>query len=117
MLEALKHSMGIITPACKMVGIDRKTHYNWLKSDAGYAEEVDAILEATFDFVETKMLEEIASGNTIMTIFYAKSKMKARGFVERTEVEVTSQPAFVVKEDQAGIRKTMDVIHKKTGTK
>lgn len=116
MLKALEHTMGIVGPAAKMVGVHRSTHYNWLKDDAGYADEVDRIIEDSFDFVEGKMLEEINGGNTIMTIFYAKSKMKSRGFVERTEVEVTNKPAFIVSPEAKGVNKVMDVIHKKTGT-
>jgi hypothetical protein len=42
--------------------------------------------------------------------------MKHRGFIERTEVEVTNTPAFVVKPEQKGVNKVMDIIHKKTGT-
>ena len=118
MLTALEYSMGAVAPACRMVGIDRNTYYNWMKADEGFADEVNRINEETFDFVETQMLKGISKGNTIMTIFYAKSKMKNRGFVERTEVEVTNKPAFVVNESNKGVRKVMDVIHKadKTGT-
>jgi len=87
-----------------------------MKNDEGYTAEVNAINEATFDFVEGAMLKKIKAGDTIMAIWYSKTKMKHRGFVERTEVEVTDKPAFVVKEEQKGVKKVMDVIHKKTGT-
>ena len=116
MLKALKLSMAIIAPACEMVGIDRKTHYNWLKDDPGYREEVEALQERTFDFVESKMVERIQGGSDTMLIWYSKTKMKQRGFVERTEVEVTDKPAFVTKPEDKGVNKVMDVIHKKTGT-
>ena len=116
MLKSLDFHMGLVSPAAKAVGITRNTHYNWLKSDSGYADEVDQIQEATFDFVEGNMLKKIKAGDTIMTIWYSKTKMKARGFVERSEIEVTNKPSFVVKEDQKGVNKVMDVIHKKTGT-
>ncbi len=116
MLKALDFHMGLVSPAAKSIGIGRKTHYEWMKSDPGYAAEFEEILEATFDFVEGSMLKKIKAGDTIMTIWYSKTKMKHRGFVERTEVEVTDKPAFVVKEDQKGVSKVMDIVHKKTGT-
>lgn len=116
MLDALKLSMAIVAPACEMVGIDRKTHYNWLKDDPGYKAEVEALIERTFDFVETKMVERINAGSDTMLIWYSKTKMKSRGFIERTEVEVTEKPAFIVKDSDKGATKVMDVIHKKTGT-
>lgn len=116
MLDALKVTMAIIAPACEMVGIDRKTHYNWLKDDPGYKEAVEALQERTYDFVETKMVERINAGSDTMLIWYSKTKMKQRGFIERTEIEVTEKPAFIVKETDKGVKKVMDVIHKKTGT-
>ena len=116
MLTALKHSMGIVAPACEMIGIARSTYYHWFKTDEGFKEEVEAILEATFDFVEKKMLQRIQEGSDTMLIWYSKTKMKARGFVERSEIEVTEKPSFVVSEKQKGVNKVMDVIHKKTGT-
>ena len=116
MLDALKVTMAIIAPACEMVGIGRKTHYNWMETDPGYKEEVHALQERTFDFVETKMVERINAGSDTMLIWYSKTKMKQRGFVERQEIEVTDKPAFVVNEKQKGVNKVMDVIHKKTGT-
>ena len=45
MLEALTLSLGIIAPAALAVGISRQTHYAWMKSDSGYAEEVDNITD------------------------------------------------------------------------
>lgn len=116
MLEALNFTMGVVTPACDMVGIHPSTHYHWLKHDEGYANEVNLANERMFDFVETKMRERINEGSDTMLIWYSKTKMKHRGFIERTEVEVTNTPAFVVKETDKGVRKVMDVIHKKTGT-
>ena len=116
MLKALDFHMGLVSQAAKAVGIGRKTHYEWMKSDPGYKEEYENILEATFDFVEGSMLKKIKAGDTIMTIWYSKTKMKARGFVERTELEVTEKPSFVVQETDKGVNKVMEVIHKKTGT-
>ena len=40
MIEALEQSLGIVTTACKKVGINRKTHYDWLKNDEDYAAAV-----------------------------------------------------------------------------
>jgi hypothetical protein len=116
MLTALKHSMGIVTPALEMINLSRSVYYNWLKTDPGFREEVNAIEESRYDFVETKMVERINAGSDTMLIWYSKTKMKHRGFIERTEVEVTNTPAFVVKPEQKGVNKVMDIIHKKTGT-
>ena len=116
MLYALEFHMGLVSPACKSVGIGRKTHYEWMKKDPGYAEVVEDILEGTFDFVEGAMLKKIKAGSETMQIWYSKTKMRHRGFVEHQEIEVTNKPAFIVSPEAKGVNKVMDVIHKKTGT-
>jgi len=70
-----------------MAGIDRSTHYEWLKDDTEYKEAVDGIGEMTIDFVESQLHKQIKDGEVSSTIFFMKTKAKKRGYVERTEVE------------------------------
>jgi len=103
MVEALKSSFGIVSTAASNVGISRQTHYNWIKDDPEYSEQVDEINEASIDFAESKLREKI-NGVTIgkiqdgelvtyeqppsdtAIIFYLKTKGKKRGYVERQEI-------------------------------
>lgn len=87
MLQALEKTLGVVTTACKSVGIERKTHYNWLDNDPEYREAVEAIADVAIDFVESSLFKQIKEGNATSTIFYLKTKAKKRGYVERTEVE------------------------------
>ena len=41
MVEALEKSLGIVTTACKMVGICRSSHYDWYNNDMEYKEALD----------------------------------------------------------------------------
>lgn len=86
MVEAMKKSLGIVSTACAEVGINRWTHYDWLKSDEEYKQEIDAISESVIDFAESKLHKLIDGGDVASTIFYLKTKGKKRGFVERTEL-------------------------------
>lgn len=86
MLRALEASLGVIHPACMAVGIERKTHYRWLETDPKYKMAVEDIANIALDFAEGKLHTQIKSNNTTATIFYLKTKGKARGYVERTEV-------------------------------
>jgi hypothetical protein len=86
MLQALEKSLGIVTTACKSVGIDRKTHYRWLHDDEAYAEAVDALTDVTLDFAESQLHKKILDGDTTATIFFLKTKGKRRGYIERQEV-------------------------------
>ena len=86
MVEALEKSLGIVTTACKSVGINRKTHYDWLKDDEQYKAEVESIEDIAIDFAESQLHKQIKDGIPTSTIFYLKTKAKKRGYVERTEV-------------------------------
>jgi len=91
MLEALERSLGIVTTACNAVGINRSTHYVWLKKDSDYADKVKAIEGRTLDFAESHLHNLIKEGNTAATIFFLKTKGKGRGYVERQEIEVAEK--------------------------
>jgi hypothetical protein len=88
LLDALERSLGIVSTACEKVGVDRKTHYNWLKDDPEYKEAVRAIEERTIDFAESHLHALIKDKNPAATIFFLKTKGKNRGYVERQEIEV-----------------------------
>lgn len=85
LLKNLEASLGIITTAVRATGVNRQTYYNWLKEDEDFRKAVEEINEVSKDFVESKILNQIKNENTAMTIFYAKTKMKDRGYVERVE--------------------------------
>ncbi len=89
-LQALEKTLGVVTTACKQVGIGRATFYRWLKEDQEFNEQVIAIQDVALDFAESKLFEQIQDGSTAATIFYLKTKGKKRGYVERSELDVTS---------------------------
>jgi hypothetical protein len=107
MLEALEKSLNIVTTACKSVGIDRHTHYNWLASDDEYKKAVESIDDIAIDFAESKLHKQIDKGDTTACIFYLKTKGKKRGYVERNEYQLDiEKPIFKqidldVKEDNS----------------
>ena len=86
MLEALKKSLGIVTTACQTVGIDRGTHYNWLKDDPEYRKSVEALDDVVLDFAESKLHQSINNGSDTATIFFLKTKGKKRGYIEKQEI-------------------------------
>lgn len=86
MLAALERSLGVVTSACKAVGISRQTHYNWLNDDAAYKAEVESVEDIALDFAESQLHKQIQDGEVSSTIFFLKTKGKKRGYVERQEV-------------------------------
>ena len=88
MITALEKSLGIVTTACKSVGISRQTHYEWLRTDEDYKKEVDDIENIALDFGESQLFVGMKEKNMTAVIFYLKTKGKKRGYVERQEFEV-----------------------------
>lgn len=91
MILALESTLGVVTGACKRVGISRQTHYRWREEDVDYRLAVDDISEICIDFVESQLHRQIRDGNTVATIFYLKTKAKKRGYVEKHEIEHTGE--------------------------
>lgn len=87
MYEALKKTLGNVTLACEQVGIDRSTHYRWLKKYPVYKKMIDEIEDITIDFAENALFRQIKEGNTTAIIFYLKTKGKHRGYIERQEID------------------------------
>lgn len=85
-LEALEKTLGVVTTACKNIGIGRTQFYHWLKTDADFKSKVDDISNVSLDFVESQLFKQIRAGSTAATIFYLKTKGKNRGYVERQEI-------------------------------
>lgn len=87
MIEALEQSLGVVTTACKKVGISRETHYRWLREDELYKDNVEAVGDVALDFAESQLHKQIKEGSTAATIFLLKTKGKKRGYIERQEIQ------------------------------
>ena len=106
-LVALEDKYGIVTDACRSIGLSRSTFYDWLKTDPEFKAAVDEVTETAIDYVEGKLFEKI-SGIDVQThnskgeevvysqppsdtaiIFYLKTKAKKRGYIERVETELS----------------------------
>jgi hypothetical protein len=96
MLEALEKSLGVVTTACKSVGIGRTTHYMWLDEDPQYRRDVESISDIAVDFAESSLHKQIKDGNPTSTIFFLKTKGKKRGYVERQEIDLGTDNHFRV---------------------
>jgi hypothetical protein len=86
LINALEKAMGVVTTACKNVGIHRSTFYEYYNNDPEFKKEVNDIGNVALDFTESKMFEQIRDGNTTLIKFYLATKGKKRGYVERQEI-------------------------------
>ena len=88
LLEALEQSLGVVTTACKKVGCNRSTYYDYYQTDLEFKAAVDELQNMTLDFAESQLHKQIKEGNTTATIFYLKTKGKKRGYIERQEIQM-----------------------------
>lgn len=91
-LIKFKESKGIISTACDAAKISRMTFYRWKKEDPEFASLVSEIEEASIDYVESKLIENIDNNKTSEILFYLKTKGKNRGYVERQEIQTDGFP-------------------------
>lgn len=109
MLDALEKSLGIVTTACKQVGIARSTHYEWMQSDSEYKEAVESIADIALDFAESQLHKQIQNGEVSSTIFYLKTKGRKRGYSEsinNDEKPGYTIPAITIKYESNGTGNT-----------
>ena len=86
-LQIFRKQAGNVTEAAKAANITRKTYYEWCRDDPAFAEAADDVKETLLDFTESKLMKNIDDGKEISIFFYLKCKGKARGYVEKAEVE------------------------------
>jgi len=91
MYDALVKQLGVVTHAAKQAGIDRTTHYKWLREDENYKAWIEEIPDIVIDFAENALFRQIQEGNTTSIIFFLKTKGKERGYIEKQEIAVSGQ--------------------------
>jgi len=90
LLKALETSLGVVTEACRKTSTPRSTYYKWLKEDTDFKRQVQEIENIALDFGESQLHKLIKDGNTAATIFFLKCRAKSRGYVERSELDLSS---------------------------
>ena len=88
MLLALKASLGVVSPALNQAQVGRNTYYQWIKEgsdvfDPFFVAQVKELNNVVHDFAEHSLHKLILAGNVAATIFYCKTQMKNRGYIEK----------------------------------
>ena len=105
---AYKENFGNITIACESAGVGRGQYKAWCEKDPEFRQRLAEIEpeEIMLDFGEHKLMERIAKGDTLATMFLLKTKGKRRGYIERQEV---AHEGDVVKQITVNILKASHV--------
>ena len=70
MIQALEKNMGIVSISARQIGVHRATHYEWMKDDEKYRNEVQQLEGNQLDLAESVLLNQIRDGNTTAVIFF-----------------------------------------------
>lgn len=81
-LKAIDGSGGNVTVVCKRLGCARDTFIKARREHPEIGAALESAEEEFGDLVESKIAQHIKEGNVTMTIFYAKTKLKRRGYIE-----------------------------------
>ena len=97
LLQALESSLGIVSTACNRTGISRSSFYKWYKEDEEFRQKVDEIDNVKLDYVETKLFKNIENEKEKSIIFYLQHKGHKRGYIQRQNINLTSNEEDIKK--------------------
>lgn len=83
---ALQESNGFQTEAARILGCSHTSVRRYLEKYPSLREVLEEQQEKLLDFAESKLIQAIKSGEIAAIIFYLKTKGRARGYVEKTEL-------------------------------
>ena len=91
-LEAFEKHATNISRACKVVEINRQTHYDWKSRNPTYKESIEAIEESMIDFAESMLYKNMKDGKESSILFFLKTRGKSRGYIEKQELDISGDP-------------------------
>jgi len=85
-IDAIRKATGMVYVAADRLGCCPQTIYNYAKRYRKVAQELDRQSGLMGDRTELKLFKAIADGEPWAITFYLRTKHKARGYVERSEL-------------------------------
>ena len=86
-IDALKQGDGYVSQAAAILGCHVTTVYNYADRYPSVKREGNNIKEKRHDFVENAMFKRIKEGSDTMMIWYSKTQMQDRGYIEKKQFE------------------------------
>jgi hypothetical protein len=108
LLVALEKHLGIVTAACKEVGISRDSYYDYYKTDPEFKRKVDDINEIVIDFAESQLYKKIKAGSERSILFYMKYKGRKRGYTDSVDITSGGKTITEIKLIQVKNRKNIE---------
>ena len=84
-LKAYEATLGVLKPACKKARIgSRETIRRWKIADPAFKFLCNEVEEGLLDFAESSAYSQIRDKNTVMTMYFLRTKGRSRGWAETT---------------------------------
>jgi transposase len=87
-IETLEKTGGLIKPAATRLKVARNTLYLWISEDEELKQGLQDVRDGMVDIAEGMLFQSVQEKNLTAIIFTLKTLGKARGYVERQEIEV-----------------------------
>lgn len=91
-INALIEANGYISVVARRLGCNFQTICNYRDKYPEVKRAITAIEEAELDFTESKLHANIRAGKEASIFFKLKTKAKHRGYIEKTEHQISSGP-------------------------
>jgi hypothetical protein len=108
LLIALEKHLGIVTAACKEVGISRDSYYDYYNEDPDFKRKVDDINEIAIDFTESQLFKQIKNGSERSILFFMKYKGRKRGYTDSVDITSNGKSITEIKLIQVKTRKDLE---------
>lgn len=88
-LEVFEKVAGNVSAACEQANIkSRTTYYRWLQNEE-FRQAIEDVDESFIDLAESQLRAAVSRGDMNAVFFILKTKGKSRGYVEKSEHDVT----------------------------
>lgn len=98
---------GVITTACKAIGISRETHYDWLETDPTYPERFESAKRHAAQALEEELYRRAVDEKSDTLLIFALKGAMPDKYRERFSAELTGKdgkPLFDVASIRAYIK-------------
>lgn len=87
MIQALEDNLGFVRISAKKAGIHHATHYEWIKKDEWYRNQIENLelnkKKMRQEFIESKFYENINKGKETSILFALKTQCSELGYIEK----------------------------------
>lgn len=102
-IEALNKNFSILVNSAQDLGITRQTLKKYIDNDPYLMEQYKEGKEKLKDLVEFQLLKNIKEGKETSLIWYMKTQMRDRNYIEHQEMNMTIDTVrikYIIPEDQ-----------------